>query len=611
MADATPTLGAPSAITLDPESPELLTIIADLNALGGAEWAANEASAAPQPAAQSAKRKRALDPMFAEDAEILDTAKQRGVAPEQVEEEIRAARARAEQSDGFGAALRSSFSEVLQAALEPPKAAAAGPPPGMDLSAPEPAYEYRDWPEADKALTDRFALLGDARGNSVWDSYNAEELSVAKFDALFRRHMPKPAKGARPTPFTVLVESEKRKDLAGTMYWPGAPSLYKYQGRLWGNLYKGAPHDEVPMTFTAAKHFVRLLRHLFPSGRLGQRPWLRHYITALAYLYQVPGSRLEVAMILTGEQMGSGKTLLMYDLPKAVFGNTTKVNAREIFTSFNSWVGKTRILFMDELQIDLRNPHERQFEFELRDMVTGSVLRVVGKGKDGRTVLNCVTIFAASNNTSDLLPMNQTDRRYAVEETTASSMLSEATGKAVGDLLQEETPTRPAGPGGAMLRWYLRRKSIKDFNPRAIPETAARAAIKRASVPVEQEIIEDAMERGSLARGFGTLAEVEQAVLETGHRPMSGKLHREKWAKLLIGAAKARGLLLTPAVRIEKLPARPVYRLWARDIEGLREARTRLNTVIDAVLRTTPVAARQRLQTSTTPGEGAEKDDHE
>ncbi len=369
MADATPTLGAPSAITLDPVSQDLLAIIADIDALGSDQWAANEASAA----AQSAKRKRALDPMFDEDAAILDTAKQRGVAPEQVEEEVRAARARAEQSDGFAAALQRSFSEVLQAALEPPKA--AGPPPGMDLSAPEAAYEYQDWPEADKALTDRFALLGDARGNSVWDSYHAEELSVAKFDALFRRHMPKPAKGARPTPFTVLVESEKRKDLAGTMYWPGAPSLYKYQGRLWGNLYKGAPDDEVPMTFTAAKHFVRLLRHLFPSGRLGQRPWLRHYITALAYLYQVPGSRLEVAMILTGEQMGSGKTLLMYDLPKAVFGNTTKVNAREIFTSFNSWVGKTRILFMDELQIDLRNPQERQFEFELRDMVTGTVLR--------------------------------------------------------------------------------------------------------------------------------------------------------------------------------------------------------------------------------------------
>jgi hypothetical protein len=177
--------------------------------------------------------------------------------------------------------------------------------------------------------------------------------------------MPKPAKGARPTPFAVLVESADRKDLAGIMYWPGAQSLYKYQGRLWGNMYRGAPDDEVPMTFTAAKHFVRFLRHLFPSGRLGKLPWLRRYITALAYLYQVPGSRLEVAMILTGEQMGSGKTLLMYDLPKAVFGNTKKVNAREIFTSFNSWVGKTRILFVDELQIDLRNPQERQFELEL------------------------------------------------------------------------------------------------------------------------------------------------------------------------------------------------------------------------------------------------------
>ena len=580
---------APLTSDPDPFPPECMAIIAEMNAM-------------PWPPAAPVKGKRKLDPMFGEDAEILDTAKKLGVPPEQVEEEIRAKWARAEQSGGFASVLRPAFSEVVQAALDQPEAAqaAAGPPPGMDLSAPASNYEYSSWKEADKALTDRFALLGDARGNSVWDSYNAEELSVAKFDALFRRHMPKPAKGARPTPFAVLVESADRKDLAGIMYWPGAQSLYKYQGRLWGNMYRGAPDDEVPMTFTAAKHFVRLLRHLFPSGRLGTLPWLHHYITALAYLYQVPGSRLEVAMILTGGQMGSGKTLLMYDLPEAVFGNTTKVNAREIFTSFNTWVGKTRILFMDELKIDLRNPQERQFELELRDWITGSVLRVVGKGKDGKTVLNCVSFFAANNNTDDLLPMDQTDRRYAVEETTANSELPVATGTAIGALLQEETPTRPVGPGGAMLRWYLRRKSIKDFNPRAIPETAARAAIKRASVPVEQETIEDLMERGSLARGYGTLAEVEQAVLKTGHRPVAGKLHREKWAKLLAAAAKARGLLLTPAVRIDRLPTRPVYRLWARDSEGLREARDRLNAVIDAALRTAPVAARQKLQTNRT-----------
>jgi hypothetical protein len=92
-------------------------------------------SAMPWSPAAPVKGKRKLDPMFAEDAEILDTAKKRGVPPEQVEEEIRAKRAQAEQSGGLAAALRRSFSEVVQAALDESKAAqaAAGPPPGMDL----------------------------------------------------------------------------------------------------------------------------------------------------------------------------------------------------------------------------------------------------------------------------------------------------------------------------------------------------------------------------------------------------------------------------------------------------------------------------------------------
>jgi hypothetical protein len=468
------------------------------------------------------------------------------------------------------------------------KAQAGDPPPG---------YVYQSRGDAGTALAKRFALMPAAAGVSVWDSLLHRELGVTAFNRTMQRHMPKSDRGTRWQAIEILASSHSRLQLAGLMFWPGAPGVFDYEGEKWGNLYKGAPSDETPMAFSAAKDFVRLLRHLFPRAERGRKlnsiPWVKHYIDTLAWLYQNPDERLQVAMILTGRHMGSGKTFLMYQLPKAVLANATKITAREIFTQFNKWIGETRLLFMDEFGVP-RTREGLQFELELRDWITGSDLRVVGKGKDGVSTPNCITFFAASNQVDDILPIADTDRRYAIEETAAASQLPPVVAARIAALLRPERPGAPAGTGGAMLRWYLRKRSVQGFNPRFMPETQARAKVKEASAPEAQQVIERLMETpGSpLSQGFATIAQVSEAVRATGYRlppGLVGSGSNNFWSSHLENAAEARSQRLVKH-REQRLPGRPCFWLWGNDEEAVRKAAHRLRHAIGSVLKTQPPA---------------------
>lgn len=464
------------------------------------------------------------------------------------------------------------------------KAQAGDPPPG---------YVYQSWSDAAAALAKRFALMPAAAGLSVWDSLLHRELGVTAFNRILQRHMPTSDRGTRWHAIEILASSQSRLQLSRLMFWPGAPAVFDYQGEKWGNLYKGAPSDETAMTLSAAKDFVRLLRHLFPRAERGRKlnsiPWLKHYIDALAWLYKNPAERLQVAMILTGRHQGSGKTFLMYELPKAVLANATKVTAREIFTQFNKWIGETRLLFMDEFGVP-RTREGLQFELELRDWITGSDLRVVGKGKDGVSIPNCITFFAASNQVDDILPIADTDRRYAIEETSATSPLPSVVAARIAALLRPERPGTPAGRGGAMLRWYLRRRKVQGFSPRFMPETQARAKVKEASTPDAQQVIERLMETpGSrLSQGFATIAQVSEAVRATGYRLPPGLAGSNNfWSSHLENALKARGQLWMKH-RAQRLPMRPTIWLWGNDDEALRKAARELRRLVEAVVKTQP-----------------------
>jgi hypothetical protein len=166
---------------------------------------------------------------------------------------------------------------------------------------------------------------------------------------------------------------------------------------------------------------------------------------------------------------------------------------------------------------------------------------------------------------------------------------------ALFDLIRHETPDQPAGIGGPMLRYWLRRRNVSKFDPYAQPpKTKALDKIKAASVPHEQQRIEEAFGT-TLARGYGTLKDIEDAVFPPGHRQF-GSVTPQQWAKHLRNACTARGFVLIGPKR--PTHGGPRYFFWGVGSAAVMAAVRELVKMIRIVSAGAP-ATRQFSQSAT------------
>jgi hypothetical protein len=453
-------------------------------------------------------------------------------------------------------------------------------------------------------------MLNDSGTLSVWDSLTKAELSITGFNAEWGRYMPEdPCDGGRskknrPLPFEILKESPDRHTCRGVLYEPGEQPFFKLAGVEYANSYGGHPTDERPTigdpeARRAARTLVKFARHLFPRHKFGPHldkiPFLAQLLDMHAYLYMNPDSRACFCMVLGGAVEGCGKTMLTKRVTGAIHGHRNQfvVKKQELFSNFNSYEEKHRFGVMDELQVQ---GAEGRARFDgIKTSISEPDLRVVAKGKDGRTVVNHVTWLATTNFPLDAIPVTESARRWWLEDTPAGRVPRPLARK-VAALLVLPTSKRAAGIGGAVLRAYLRARYERpgfDFDPWAEPpDNEALRAAKRASIPREQELLEDALEPGGgLSHGFGTVQDIESAVMLPRHRidyrEHPNGISRERWWQLFEAAAKAKGLTVTERLQPRALK-RASYRLWYRDDAELRVVYERFKKVKEAAERGAP-----------------------
>ena len=350
----------------------------------------------------------------------------------------------------------------------------------------------------------------------------------------------------------------------------------------------------------AKRDLVRFARHLFPREQFGPKlnkiPFLAQLLDMHAFLYCNPGRRAYFAMVLGGRDEGSGKSVLMKGLAAAVHGqhNVHAIQAKELFSNFNAYEARTRFGVMDELQ-----PPGRFDRIDgIRTSITEAQIRVVAKGKDGYTTDNRVTWLATTNFPLDAIPLSDTARRFWLEETPAPRMPEELAARVspVDGLLAPGNAISAPGIGGALLRAYLHARHDApgfSFNAWAKPpENEALLAAKRASIPREQELLEEALEPGgALARGFGTVHDIEMAGgMRGGYKQPAAPISREKWWRLFEAAAKAKGLMVTARKqpRVGSGARLPSYHLWYRDVDDLRQVAERFHQLKEVVQRGAP-----------------------
>jgi hypothetical protein len=297
---------------------------------------------------------------------------------------------------------------------------------------------------------------------------NGLPLSKEALDTSLARHLPVGL--GRNITASVLIKRGSGQIVDYLGYKPGAERIFvDSDGRRIANTWKLHLIEAIQWTMQDARTFADLIKHL-GSGDLETEAGIKRVFVKIAYLYRHPSARIRHATLLIGRNEGCGKSTITFEIPRALFGgaNVRSVETRELSSDFNGYAQGAQILVFPELWLGSRKDAQAQAN-NLKPLITDDYIPVVKKGKDGRSVQNCTTIFASSNH-EDAAFFGAHDRRYDVISTSAPSMPLELA-KRVYALINER-------PGSLLTLCLAYGKDAAVFNPNAAPlQTTAKTAM--------------------------------------------------------------------------------------------------------------------------------------
>jgi hypothetical protein len=341
---------------------------------------------------------------------------------------------------------------------------------------------YKDKSSAEKALTARYVHVG---ADDVY--YDTEQRIPLKKSALKEREtsrMPRTGQGgSRLDPVSMLRNSSHTQRCDSFGYHPGAGKVFREDGRLLANLFR--PYNPAPLTPTdhEKRLLAKFLRHLFP--RRSDLKWLKHLLDTYAYLVQHPGERVKFSMILVGAMEGSGKSTLMEQIPRVLFGaqNVVTVSTHELESQFTDWLARAWIVVFAEVSLGTSRDAARVAN-ALKDNQTNDHLRLIEKGKAGRTQRNRTSFFGTSNDETRALHLSAFDRRSAICATPAQMVPR----KLAAELHAFLASPRAAG----VLRTLAEHRDVSHFDPNAAPPMteAKKRMIEASRHPIHAEIVD-------------------------------------------------------------------------------------------------------------------------
>lgn len=305
---------------------------------------------------------------------------------------------------------------------------------------------------------------------------------------LYRSSMPKMSNGKKMDPCKLLENSQTKRIVSSMGYHPGEGQIFTEYDRLLVNGHRAYPVDPLKPTAYELSLFKTLLQHLFPAG--GDTTFKSYLLQFFAHSVQKKGVKIGSAPLLYSTETGTGKTTMMYEIPRALFGplNCTVVSNDEIESQFSDFLAKSHVIHLDEIFMGgMRQAAAAANKF--KPYVTNSTVRVHPKGFSGYDAVNRLIVTACSNY-EDALHLTDHDRRWAVQEITSGKM-----DKAfAADFYQ--FLYGPRGPG--VLTYIFQQIPLTGFNPHAdAPMTVAKKAMITASLNDEQSMLRDAFESRS------------------------------------------------------------------------------------------------------------------
>lgn len=255
------------------------------------------------------------------------------------------------------------------------------------------------------------------------------------------------------------------------------PTGTEHEGFL--NLWRGWRIEPV------AGSWAKLDYHIRRVLCAGNEEHARYVLNWLAWMFQNPNQRAEVAIVFRGAK-GTGKGLLGRALLRACGQHGIHVSSSKMLTGdFNSHLRDCIFLFADEAFWAGDKPAEGQ----LKRLTTEDTLLIEGKGKDAVQTRNMLHILMASNE-EWVVPASTDERRWAVFDV---SDVHQQDGAYFDGLFDALTTELPAFMHDCMAR------DLDGWHPRKdVPRTTALQEQAIESEDPARALLRECLETGML-----------------------------------------------------------------------------------------------------------------
>lgn len=266
-------------------------------------------------------------------------------------------------------------------------------------------------------------------------------------------------------------------------YWLEHPERNTYQDVVFRprkavedsylNLWRGYQVDPSDKGQQGCQGF---LDHIWYNVARERQDWYDYILDWITSVVRWPDSGPQTALVLRGSQ-GAGKGIIGHYLGR-IFGNhyITVSQPDHFVGRFNAHLADKCLVFADEAIWG----GDKKAEGELKHMITDPMRTVEIKGKDAFQIENKVHMIIASNE-NWVVPVGQTDRRFAIFDMTSMDNRSDDALNRVWDELNTGGPE-------ALLEYLLNERGTpQDIRMSNIPHTQAKEYQKaKALGPVER-----------------------------------------------------------------------------------------------------------------------------
>lgn len=368
-------------------------------------------------------------------------------------------------------------------------------------------------------LANEFVMIMDQDG-LFFSMTEGQTMTKTVIDDMLTRFMPLNSNGV-PINASVLMRRYGVINIVNSQgFWPGQPRIFTEHNKSYVNLYTDPPPMIIPTAQEMAM-FADLWDYLFPRDE--DKPFGEYLLKFYAHVVQRPAIKITSAPLMISKEFGTGKTTAMFDIPKALVGdsNAQMVSNKVLRGTFSDFIEGHHFLHFDEVHINGKWDSDDTAN-SLKNLVTGTKVEVHPKGLKPYNIPNRIFITATSNYEDAMTLPSNDERRWGIYYLNPIRPMTPAQRKAYFQAFH----TFLEGPRGAgVLRYIFNAVPLAGWNPKdAPPITDSKLAMVEKSQVSEVQILADAHKHkdGPFAKAIFTIDEVVQFLQSETGRTYAG-----------------------------------------------------------------------------------------